>query len=117
MVFVPDSPRWLASRGKYDTSLAVLAKYHANGDTEDHLVVFECQQIRERLEAHVVSTQVPSVKAPWLEFLRTPAKRRVLLVVILVAIYAQWSGNGIVSIYFSYALRAVGVNDPSRQVS
>ena len=47
LVFLlPESPRWLMSRGKDEKALHILAKYHANGDRDDPLVRFEYAEMK-----------------------------------------------------------------------
>jgi len=47
--FMPRSPRWLASKDRWDEALEVLALLHANGNKLDPKVVTELQEIRERV--------------------------------------------------------------------
>ncbi|CAD0110846.1 unnamed protein product [Aureobasidium uvarum] len=46
VILLPESPRWLMSRGRSDEALAILAKYHANGNAEDPLVRFQFAEMK-----------------------------------------------------------------------
>jgi hypothetical protein len=53
MVFIPlmpRSPRWLASKERWEEALDVLAGLHAKGNRLDPKVVAEIQEIRERVQ-------------------------------------------------------------------
>jgi hypothetical protein len=50
MYFLPESPRWLASKDRYEEALLVLAKLHANGNVNDPYVQAELSEIRAKLE-------------------------------------------------------------------
>lgn len=49
MFFCPYSPRWLASRDRFEESLQVLAKLHGKGDVNDPKVLAEFEEIKEAL--------------------------------------------------------------------
>lgn len=49
LVFCPFSPRWLASHGKWDEALDVLARLHGSGDKESPKVKAQYREIQEAL--------------------------------------------------------------------
>jgi hypothetical protein len=49
MFFFPKSPRWLASKDRWDEALLVLAHLHGGGDTNNAKVLAEYQEIEEAL--------------------------------------------------------------------
>ena len=48
--FMPRSPRWLASKGRWDESLHAMAALHAGGDMTDPGVLGEMKDIRDRVK-------------------------------------------------------------------
>ncbi len=48
--FVPESPRWLVSKGKETQALQTLAYYHADGDESDPLVIYEFEEIKAAIK-------------------------------------------------------------------
>lgn len=110
--FVPESPRWLLSRGREEDAVAMLAKYHANGDASDELVRFELEQIRE-----AVSRERRAKETAWTTFLRTRGNRHRLAIVVLTAIFSQWVGNGPISYYLVLILESVGITSPPAQTA
>lgn len=47
--FMPRSPRWLASKDRWEESVEVLASLHAKRNQVDPLVLAEMQEIRETI--------------------------------------------------------------------
>jgi hypothetical protein len=44
LFFFPESPRWLASKARWDECLYVLANLHAKGDETDPVVLAELEE-------------------------------------------------------------------------
>lgn len=93
LFIVPESPRWLVSKGRHDEALNILAKYHANGQADDELVQYEFNEICQAIELEKAVAQTTG----WAAFFATKGNRHRLLICILVGFMIQWAGNGIVS--------------------
>ncbi|KAJ3039982.1 hypothetical protein HDV00_011537 [Rhizophlyctis rosea] len=104
---VPESPRWLVAHGKHEEARRVLAKYHANKDPNDPLVVFEMSEIQNALVMEREATQGASMKT----LFATKGNRRRLLIIFAIAFFSQWSGNGLVSYYLVPVLNSIGITD------
>lgn len=78
--------------GREEEAHKILAKFHANGDMNDELVLHEMVEIRSALELEEANSQTS-----YLDFFRTPANRRRLFIVCAISIGTNWLGNGVVS--------------------
>ncbi|ORY28816.1 hexose transporter [Naematelia encephala] len=109
--FIPESPRWLVDHGRDEHAIHVLAKYHCNGDSSDPLVAFEYNEIKEanRIEREA------NKSSTYLSLFRGRGNIRRMRVIIAIAFFSQWSGNGIVSYYLNIALNGIGFRTEAKQ--
>ncbi|GLA84296.1 hypothetical protein AtubIFM56815_008507 [Aspergillus tubingensis] len=98
------SPRWLISRGREQAALAILAKYHGNGDAQDIVVQQEYQEMKETIELEIAAK-----KTSWKELINTRGNRWRSFILIWCGICKQWSGNGLISYYLSSMLKSAGI--------
>lgn len=77
--FLPESPRWLVQRDRYEDARKVLVKYHAGGDENSPLVDFEMKEII----AHIETSKATST-TEYRQFLRGRGNLHRLFIIILV---------------------------------
>jgi len=105
--FMPESPRWLVSKGKDAQALATLAYYHADGNDQDPLVVYEYDEIKAAIDFD----RTVAANVGWKSLYKTPGNRRRMRIIIAIAFFSQWSGNGLVSYYLTKVLDSIGIKD------
>ena len=84
LVFVPESPRWLAAMGKFPSALAVLAKI--NGRTQAE------KELKE------IQVELGEESGGFRELLR-PGVRRALILGILLMVFSQINGVNMILLY------------------
>jgi hypothetical protein len=110
--WVPESPRWLISKERYDEALNILAKYHANGDRDNITVQFEWQEIKETLRLEYVAKKSSS----YLDFMKTKGNRYRLMLLVAMGIISQYSGNAIISNYSNLLYTSMGITSENQKI-
>jgi MFS family permease len=103
--------RWLLANGKKDEARRILLKYHAGGDSTSRLVSYEIAEIEEnlQLEASVLS------ETSYMDLIKTGPNRRRTMIAVIVGLFAQWNGIGVVSYYLTLVLNTIGITATSDQ--
>ncbi|KAF4547930.1 Sugar (and other) transporter-like protein 29 [Elsinoe fawcettii] len=107
---LPESPRYLIARGRNEEALAIIRKYHGNSLPTSTLFV-QLSYTEMRL---IISAETRN-KTPWSALYSSPGNRRRLLIIIMLGLFSQWSGNGLVSYYLARVLETVGITSAREQ--
>ncbi|KAJ5644257.1 uncharacterized protein N7484_006764 [Penicillium longicatenatum] len=105
VLFLPESPRWLIANGQSLKAKDILIKYHAEGDENDELMQLEFLEMKQVIEADVVANEIS-----WRSLISNKGNRRRMLLMVMLGVFSQWSGNGLVSYYLARVLDTVGIS-------
>ncbi|OLY81160.1 High-affinity glucose transporter [Smittium mucronatum] len=103
MIFMPFSPRWLASKHRYDEALVVLAKLRSGGNISNPEVLEELESIKEGIRV-----DAESAKRSYLDLFKYPIKRRLSLGIITQALQ-QLTGINVIMYYAPRIFKQAGI--------
>lgn len=112
--FIPESPRWLISRGREREGLQVLAKFHGKGDETNPLVVTQFREIRETI-AFEQANGFDSYRAWWKAFVSEKSNLYRGFILLTLGVFEQTIGSSIITFYLSSVLTLAGITSEKQQ--
>ncbi|KAK8099156.1 general substrate transporter [Apiospora kogelbergensis] len=103
LLFMPESPRWLARKDRWEESKAVLTLVHGRGDPDSVLVSREMADIRE-----VVEFERKNADVTYLELLKPNMINRTHIGVFM-QIWSQLTGMNVMMYYITYVFTMAGL--------
>ncbi|CAE6443023.1 unnamed protein product [Rhizoctonia solani] len=100
----------VVSVGRDQEARDVLKKWHAGGEENNGLVQFEYQEIKNAIAAESVRD-----RSAWIDLFRTPGNRRRMRIILAIALFSQWSGNGLISYYLERVLSGIHIESSRDQ--
>ncbi|KAK9359307.1 general substrate transporter [Lipomyces starkeyi] len=107
LFWFPYSPRWLASKNRWDEALLVLAFLRtANCNINNPLVLAEYKEIEGQLRLE------GNEESDWLHELLSRKMRKRVFLVIIIHVCQFLSGIPLIVIYGVYVFQSAGINNP-----
>jgi len=103
MMVLPESPRWLASKDRWEACEQVLILTHGRGDVHSPWVARELQEIREWLDVERQSKQVSYMQ------LFSPRYINRTHIGIFTQIWSQLTGMNVMMYYITYVFLMAGL--------
>ncbi|KAL7276952.1 high affinity glucose transporter [Rhizina undulata] len=106
LFWFPKSPRWLASKDRWNEALKVLADVHGGGDINNPKVLAEYQEIEE-----VIRFEREEAISSYAELAKPKILKRVILG-MSIQMWSQLCGMNVMMYYIVYVMEGAGINDP-----
>lgn len=111
MFFLPESPRWLARKDRWEEAHAVLTLVHSKGDPDSPFVRRELQEIREMVEFEKRNSDVT-----YLELFKPNMINRTHIG-LFTQIWSQLTGMNVMMYYITYVFLMAGVSGNANLVA
>lgn len=109
--FVPESPRWLIYKNRYEKAFDILVKWHGYGDRNSQLARFEMAEITATLEIEKVQK-----RSRWAEWISSKGNWHRFFIALYIPAMLQLSGNALTAYYLSKVLNSIGITDSKTQL-
>ncbi|CZR57204.1 probable high-affinity glucose transporter [Phialocephala subalpina] len=103
MTFLPESPRWLARKDRWEEAVQVLALVHAKGDPNSPFVAKEMSEIREVVEFERANSDVTYFE------LLSPKMINRTHIGVFTQIWSQLTGMNVMMYYITYIFTMAGL--------
>jgi sugar porter (SP) family MFS transporter len=111
MIFLPESPRWLGRKDRWDDARNVLALVHGKGNPNAPFVLTELKQIRDQIEFERRNADVT-----YLELFKPNMINRTHIGVF-TQIWSQLTGMNVMMYYITYVFTMAGLTGSTLLVS
>ena len=102
MIFLPESPRWLARKDRWEDCHKVLTLVHGKGDPDSPFVLYELNDIRDMCQFEARNSDVS-----YLELFKPKMINRTHIGVF-TQIWSQLTGMNVMMYYITYVFRMAG---------
>ncbi|KAE8369965.1 general substrate transporter [Aspergillus caelatus] len=107
MIILPESPRWLARKDRWEECQTILAKVHCKGDMNHPFVALEMQDIREMCD---FERQFKNVT--YLDLFKPRMLNRTIIG-LFMQIWSQLTGMNVMMYYITYVFSMAGYSGDS----
>ncbi|KAI0760348.1 general substrate transporter [Fomes fomentarius] len=105
ILLLPESPRYLAMKGRNEEALHVLARLHAHGDIHDSFVVSEHKEILAQ-----VTIEQQETRDAWTQLFANKSNFRRLVLGVSIQFSIQLTGVSVIQYYAPRIFESIGID-------